>query len=72
MLKITNHAIYRENVRSRILSPQLPNLEENDLINMEKGIYNYSIKEASRRKIVKNGKIPILRNCTMIDCAVLL
>jgi len=58
MLKITNHAIYRENVRSRILSPQLPNLEENDLINMEKGIYNYSIKEASRRKIVKKWENP--------------
>jgi len=58
MFKITNHTTFRENVRNRVLFPQLQNIEETDIINIEKGIYNYSIKESSRRKIVKKWENP--------------
>ena len=58
MFKITNHTTFRENVRNCVLSPRLQNIEENDITNLEKGIFNYSLKEASRRKIVKKWENP--------------
>jgi len=58
MLKITNQASFRENVRNRILSHQLQSIDTTDITNLEKGIFNYAIQEASRRKIVKKWENP--------------
>lgn len=56
MNKITNSIVFRENIRKKF-HPIL-NLEENDAINLEKGVYNYTIKEATQRKIVKKWDNP--------------
>jgi DNA-directed RNA polymerase subunit M/transcription elongation factor TFIIS len=58
MSKITNHVTFRENIRTKMLSPLLADFEMPDIINMEKGIFNYTIQEASRRKIVKKWENP--------------
>ena len=50
MSKITNPPVFRENVRNKLKEI----FEDETLaINMEKGIFNYSLKEAEQRKIVK-------------------
>ena len=51
MSKITNSTLFRDNIRSKI-NPLL-GLEIADATNLEIGIFNYAIKEATRRKIVK-------------------
>ena len=55
MRKIENPETFRKNIRSNL----------NDLINdekkterLEKGIYNYSLKEATNRKVVKKWDNP--------------
>jgi len=50
MYKITNPTTFRENIRSK-----LEKIIENktNSINLEKGIFNYTIKEANSKKIVK-------------------
>jgi transcription elongation factor S-II len=58
MLKITNHTTFRENVRTKMLSPLLQDFDTEHVINMEKGIFNYAVQEASRRKIVKKWENP--------------
>lgn len=50
MRTITNPTEFRENVRER-LQGFIP--DENMCKNLEKGIYNYCIKEATERQIVK-------------------
>jgi len=55
MRKIENPESFRSNVRTK-LSVILK--EEKDTINLEKGIYNYSLKEASNRKVVKKWDNP--------------
>ena len=50
MRTITNPSEFRENVRER-LQGFIP--DENMCKNLEKGIYNYCIKEATERQIVK-------------------
>jgi DNA-directed RNA polymerase subunit M/transcription elongation factor TFIIS len=50
MLSISNPDKFRENVRGK-LKPILG--DETLSINLEKGIYNYAIKEANSRKIIK-------------------
>ena len=52
---IQNHEIFRENIRKRIY-PIVEN--ENISINLEKAIYNYAIKEANNRKIIKKWENP--------------
>jgi len=49
-VKITNPDQFRINVRSK-LDKILQN--ENYALNLEKGIYNYALKEATNRKVVK-------------------
>lgn len=56
MSKITNSTLFRDNIRSKI-NPML-DLEMSDATNLEIGIFNYTIKEASRRKIVKKWENP--------------
>ena len=56
MNKITNSTAFHENIRKKF-HPIL-NLEENDAINLEKGVYNYAIQEGTRKKIVKKWENP--------------
>ena len=51
---IANPENFRNNIRDNIES-KLKN--KNSSINLEIGIYNYTIKKADRHKIVKNGTI---------------
>ena len=55
MRKIENPDIFRKNIVSK-----LNNIIENDKksINLERGIYNYSLKEANNRKVVKKWDNP--------------
>ena len=53
--KIVNPENFRENVR-RKLNPILD--DENMVLNLEKGIFNYSLQEAGFRKIVKKWENP--------------
>jgi transcription elongation factor S-II len=57
--KIENHQTFRVNV-SKNLATTYPILSEkpNFFINLEKGIYNYAIKEATSRKIIKKWENP--------------
>lgn len=52
MVKITDSQTFRSNVEKQIRNI-LNNEEENISVNLEKGVFNYAIKEAKRRKIVK-------------------
>lgn len=55
MHTITNPDTFRTNIRNHLL----PILQDETLcINLEKGVYNYAIKEASNRKIIKKWENP--------------
>lgn len=54
-IKITNPDNFRENIRKKFAVI----LQDNTMsINLEKGVYNYTIKEANTRKIVKKWENP--------------
>lgn len=69
MLKIDNVEVFRNNIRKRLqglLTESIPTLNESEFdsesetnisnknaTNLEKGIFNYSLKEAERRKVLK-------------------
>ena len=55
MLKISEPIPFRENIRKK-LNGILNN--ETQCINLEKGIYNFAIKEANQRKIIKKWENP--------------
>ena len=57
MYKIANPEIFRKNVSDKFL-PILKMDSSSASINLEKGIYNYTIKEATQRKIVKKWDNP--------------
>jgi transcription elongation factor S-II len=64
MQKITKPDEFRANVRTK-LTPMLRGndmnntlVDPNAIINLEKGIFNYAIKEATQRKIVKKWENP--------------
>jgi len=50
MLKIDNSEVFRDNIRKEINKKLL---NEKHATNLEKGIFNYSLKEAERRKVLK-------------------
>jgi len=50
-MQITNPDQFRENVRTTVLMPILNN--ESNCINLEKGVFNWALKEAAFRKVVK-------------------
>jgi transcription elongation factor S-II len=55
LFNIQSPDLFRENIRKKLKVI----LEEDNLaINLEKGIYNYSIKEANTKKIVKKWENP--------------
>ena len=57
MNKITNSTVFRENIQGKISG--ILNISDNSVsINLEKGIFNYAIKEATQRKIVKKWENP--------------
>jgi transcription elongation factor S-II len=53
--KIENHILFRKNIVKK-----LNDILQNDKhsLNLEKGIYNYSLKEATRRKVIKKWDNP--------------
>lgn len=55
MIKITNPDNFRENIRTK-LNTIIG--DETMTINLEKGIFNYALKEANSRKIVKKWENP--------------
>ena len=64
MLKISNPVDFRANVVKK-LEPFFTNINENDTTfagknarNLEKGIYNWTIKEAGNRKVIKEWSNP--------------
>ena len=57
MSKLSNPTLFRDNVRIK-LQGILPNCTETAGVNMEKGIFNYALKEATRKKIVKKWENP--------------
>lgn len=50
-MQIPNPEQFRENVRKTILMPILNN--ESNCLNLEKGVFNWALKEAAFRKVVK-------------------
>jgi transcription elongation factor S-II len=50
-MQISNPDQFRENVRTTVLMPILNN--ESNCINLEKGVFNWALKEAAFRKVVK-------------------
>lgn len=57
MSKITNSETFRTNIRNKLKEI----LHEDDEVcstNLEKGVFNYAIKEAGRKKIVKKWENP--------------
>ena len=57
MYKIANPELFRKNVSDKFL-PILKMGSSSASINLEKGVYNYTIKEATQRKIVKKWDNP--------------
>lgn len=62
MKTITNPENFRENIRKKLKERVLSFYDsQSDIFskNMEKGIYNYTIKESNRRKIIKKWANPL-------------
>jgi transcription elongation factor S-II len=55
MRKIENPQEFRMNIRKKLFDI-IPH--ENHCLNLEKGIYNYSLKEATNRKVIKKWDNP--------------
>jgi len=58
-LSISNPDQFRENIRTKMAKVLGLDLDPNIIINLEKGIFNYAIKEAIRQKIVKKWENPL-------------
>ena len=57
MNRITNSTVFRENIQGKISG--ILNISDNSVsINLEKGIFNYALKEATQKKIVKKWENP--------------
>ena len=48
--KIVNPDVFRANIRKKLVSIMK---DESNALNLEKGIFNYSLKEAEQRKVIK-------------------
>ena len=61
MRVINNHDYFRKNIRMKLQNKVLCDEREEhfQIRNLEKGIYNYTIKEAGRRKIIKKWNNPL-------------
>ena len=56
--QIANPSVFRENVRSKLIQKFGKDMNPSLLANVEIGVYNYAIKEASNLKIIKKWDIP--------------
>jgi transcription elongation factor S-II len=56
--QIANPTLFRENVRSKLIERFGKDANPTILANVEIGVYNYAIKEASNLKIIKKWDIP--------------
>jgi transcription elongation factor S-II len=56
MLKIEDNELFRKNIVKNIQN--LVTLSEKQTVNLEKGLFNYTIKEATRRNVVKKWDNP--------------
>ena len=56
--QVANPTIFRENVRSKLIQKFGKDMNSSILANIEIGVYNYAIKEASNLKIIKKWDIP--------------
>jgi len=65
MNKITNPQVFRENIQTKI-SGIIGISDDAISINLEKGIFNYALKEATHKKIVKKWENPQF-TCIYID-----
>jgi len=57
MNKITNSQVFRENIRGK-LQDILCITDDSISVNLEKGVFNYALHEAGRKKIVKKWENP--------------
>jgi transcription elongation factor S-II len=55
---IKQPAIFRENVRSKLIGAYGKDMNPTILANVEIGVYNYAIKEASNLKVIKKWDVP--------------
>jgi|UniRef100_A0A6C0IQ57 DNA-directed RNA polymerase subunit M/transcription elongation factor TFIIS len=55
MMKITNPTQFRENIQSKI---RTFGIDEITSINLEKGMFNFAIKESDKNKIIKKWENP--------------
>ena len=56
--QINNPAIFRENVRSKLILKFGNELTPTIIANIEIGVYNYAVKEATNLKVIKKWDIP--------------
>ena len=55
---IKSPAVFRENVRSKLIAIYGKDMNPTILANVEIGAYNYAIKEASNLKVIKKWDVP--------------
>ena len=55
---IKNPAVFRENVRAKLIAIYGKDVNSTILANVEIGAYNYAIKEASNLKVIKKWDVP--------------
>ena len=58
MYKVEDQQTFRENIRKKLVDKMTPTkfpvaLLENTALNLEKGIYNYTIQKSNERHVVK-------------------
>ena len=58
MYKVDNQETFRKNIRKKLVDKMTPTkiplaLLENTALNLEKGIYNYTIQKSNERHVVK-------------------
>ena len=56
--QIINPPVFRENVRSKLIQKFGKDMNPSILANIEIGVYNYAIKEATNLKIIKKWEVP--------------
>ena len=56
--QIINPPVFRENVRSKLIQKFGKDMNPSIFANVEIGVYNYAIKEATNLKIIKKWDIP--------------
>lgn len=63
MKSINNPTVFRKNISKKFINTII---NEKNASNLEKGIFNYTLKECERRNIAKIGPMDILYRCMWI------